>query len=211
MIEFGTLYHNCSISELLQKLKSYFSSHQQIYSHAEMPEHGPSIRVINATEIKSLTLQKYLAQRRIPLVLAEQNCRQVEYNLNGNIFTAIAFKNNAGGYELRSQNFKGSASPKDVSFIDNGAKEVAVLEGFFDFLSLLKINQTNQQILTNFLVLNSLAFFEKSRSIIEKHETINLYLDRDDAGIKCTQKALEWDQKYIDRSDLYKDFKDLNE
>ena len=162
-----------------------------------MPEKDTSIRVIKVGEIISLTLQNYLAQRGIPLELAKQYCKQVEYDLNGNIFTAIGFKNNAGGYELRSQYFKGSASPKDVSFIDNGAKEVAVLEGFFDFLSLLVINQKSQQGLTNFLVLNSLSFLEKSRTIMDKHELVNLYLDRDNAGIKCTQKALEWDQNTL--------------
>lgn len=131
IIEFGTLYYNCSISELLQKLKRYFSSHQQLSFHVGLPEKNSSIRVIKVGEINSLALQNYLAQRRIPIKLAEQNCKQIEYDLNGNLFTAIGFKNNADGYELRSQYFKGSASPKDVSFIDSSAKELAVLEGFF--------------------------------------------------------------------------------
>ena len=65
--------------------------------------------------------------------------------------------------------------------------------------------------LTNFLVLNSLSFFENSRQLMEKHRKINLYLDRDEAGIKNTQAALKWDKKYIDRSHLYKNYKDLNE
>lgn len=46
---------------------------------------------------------------------------------------------------------------------------------------------------------------------MEKHEKINLYLDRDTAGINSTQTALKWDVKYIDKSDLYKNHKDLND
>lgn len=46
---------------------------------------------------------------------------------------------------------------------------------------------------------------------MEKHESIHLYLDRDNAGIMSTQKALEWNQKYVDRSHFYKNYKDLNE
>ena len=45
---------------------------------------------------------------------------------------------------------------------------------------------------------------------MEKHESIHLYLDRDNAGIMCTQKALKWNQKYVHRSHLYKNHKDLN-
>lgn len=48
--------------------------------------------------------------------------------------------------------------------------------------------------------------------LMEKHERVNLYLDRDTGGIKCTSEALQSDSiKYIDQSFLYKQKKDLNE
>jgi len=46
---------------------------------------------------------------------------------------------------------------------------------------------------------------------MEENQKINLYLDRDEAGIKYTQAALKWNQKYVDRSHLYKNHKDLND
>ncbi len=46
---------------------------------------------------------------------------------------------------------------------------------------------------------------------MEKNDLINLYLDRDNAGFKCTQNALGWNKKYNDQSHLYKNHKDLNE
>jgi hypothetical protein len=47
---------------------------------------------------------------------------------------------------------------------------------------------------------------------MEKHGEIQLFLDRDPAGKKLTQLALHWDKlKYVDRSNLYQDRKDLNE
>jgi hypothetical protein len=65
---------------------------------------------------------------------------------------------------------------------------------------------------TNFLILNSLAFFYKSREVMDKHEQVNLYLDRNKTGIACTLQALSWDNsKYIDRSQLYGHEQDLNE
>lgn len=46
---------------------------------------------------------------------------------------------------------------------------------------------------------------------MEKNDSINLFLDRDNAGFKCTQYALGWNKKYIDQSHLYKNHKDLND
>jgi len=112
---------------------------------------------------------------------------------------------------LENEHFKGSSSPKDVTQITNSeAKDIAVFEGFFSFLS-YQIFHLNNPHLTNFLVLNSLSFFEKSRQLMENKEKIHLYLDRDEAGMKHTNEALKWDKRYIDQSHLYKNYKDLND
>ena len=133
-------------------------------------------------------------------------------------YTAIGFQNNAGGYELRNQYFKGSSSPKDVTFFDNQQQQLAVFEGFFNFLSFQTIRENKSQSLTNlpdrqvnFLVLNSLSFFEKSKEKMEEHPQIHLFLDRDKAGINCTELAMKSSGKYIDQSARYKQFKDLND
>ena len=65
--------------------------------------------------------------------------------------------------------------------------------------------------LTNFLVLNSLSFFEKARPVMEQHERIYLLLDNDAAGKNCTKRALGLSYKYNDLSDRYQQGKDINE
>ena len=67
-------------------------------------------------------------------------------------------------------------------------KDIAVFEGFFSLLSYQTLKQESPA-LTNYLVLNSLSFFEKSRSLMEKNGAINLYLDQDTAGKTSTQKG----------------------
>jgi hypothetical protein len=86
-----------------------------------------------------------------------------------------------------------------------------VFEGMFSFLSFQTLEQNNPIPLTNFLILNSLSFFEKSRVVMEQHQQINLYLDRDSAGLKHLQNALNWSKKYTDQSLLYQHHKDLND
>lgn len=65
--------------------------------------------------------------------------------------------------------------------------------------------------MTNFLVLNSLFFFEKSLQVMEKHERVHLFLDNDDAGKKYISLALKASDKFHNESKLYIGYKDLNE
>jgi hypothetical protein len=176
--------------------------------------------VVDDREIVSQKLIEYLKEKReISLVIARRFCREVDFVLYDKKHTAIGFKNSAGGYELRNEYFKGSSSPKDVTIMENDhSNKCSVFEGFFSFLSfqmlLEKDKKTSLQLpneQTNFLILNSLSFLEKSRNLIENHEQIHLYLDQDKAGIQATQHALKWSIKYIDKSHLYKHSKDLND
>ncbi|MEI9911587.1 MAG: toprim domain-containing protein [Bacteroidota bacterium] len=89
-------------------------------------------------------------------------------------------------------------------------KSWSYLKGFFNFLSHQTINQNQQSSSANILVLNSTSFFEKSREIMDRHESIRLFLDRDKGGQKCTSQALSWGKKYKDESFLYNGYNDLN-
>jgi len=136
----------------------------------------------------------------------------VDFELYGKKQTAIGFPNNAGGYELRSPHFKGCSSPKTITTFRNGSNQLTVLEGFFDFLSYQVIAAEQPQGATDFLILNSLAFFHRSREVMDQYQTVNLYLDRNKMGMACTQTALQWNsKKYTDRSSLYRNGQDLNQ
>ena len=220
IIDFGILYHQCSIPEFIQKLSQPFSFHrqtltvQQPHTNTQIQQEAlePKIKVIAAKPLTNPVLCRYLSERKVPLEIAKKYCKEVHFELNGRQNFAIGFENKSGGFELRNSVFKGSSSPKDVTQIQvSQAKKIAVFEGFFSFLSYQTIHQKSAARLTNFLVLNSLSFFKKSRQLMEENQKINLYLDRDAAGITCTQNALKWDIKYIDKSNLYKNHKDLND
>ncbi len=210
-IDFGILFHHCTVKELLEKLNSNFSFHQQrLIPQPGLPEE--SLIKINAEKnLSSLSLLRYVRQRRIAESIARKYCREVIFSLHDKKYTAIGFKNDEGGYELRNQWFKGSSSPKAITSIENHSKELEVFEGFFNFLSHQTIHQHQTVSPTNIIVLNSTSFFERSRAVMEAHETIRLFLDRDKTGQKCTAEALGWSNKYKDESNLYKGYNDLNE
>ena len=226
IIDFGILYHNCSIKEFLIKMENSFSFHRQILT-VQQPLINtqkilkealePKIKVIAAKPLANPILCRYLDDRKIPIDIAKKYCREVDFELYTKKYYAIGFENKSGGFELRNQYFKGSSSPKDFTIINQhpDSKSIAVFEGFFSFLSYQTLNQNKALILpdrqTGFLILNSLSLVEKSRNLMEKNQKIYLYLDRDEAGIKHTKEAMKRDIKYVDRSHLYKNDKDLND
>ena len=212
-IDFAILYHHCSVHEFLEKLKNNSSFHQSHIGGFNHPEERKEskILIVDQREISSLSLQRYLLERRILPDVAREFCKQVTYRVNDKEYYSIGFKNDAGGYELRNSFYKCSSSPKDVTSFNNGSIEATIFEGFFDFLSFISIHKNSQPIVTDFVVLNSLSFFEKARPFMEQHKAINLYLDRDTTGQNYTRYALSLSSKYKDESHLYKHYKDLND
>ena len=223
LIEFGKLFYKCGVKELLEKLSDKNNISISFHPHVAGEKKKVSgddgkIMVTDSRIISDPSLRKYLHERNIPVAIANRFCSEVDFELYNKKHTAIGFKNDAGGYELRSNYFKGSSSPKDITLIKNGDENLHVFEGFFDFLSFQSIQLGVKKLLLplpkmhgNFLILNSLSFFERSRDVMEKHNAIHLYLDRDTSGIKNTKLALSWSEKYHDESIKYSKCKDLNE
>ncbi|MEO6844595.1 MAG: toprim domain-containing protein [Ginsengibacter sp.] len=216
LVDLGILLHDCSVQEFLEKLNTQrdsFSFHQQkmpLQKSDEIVEN--KIKLIAVNPLTDPILCQYLETRNIPAEIAKNYCRQITY-LNGQKqFYAIGFKNNSGGFELRSPNFKSTVSPKDFTFLNTQKWDaVAVFEGFIDFLSMIASGKQMLPELTNFLVLNSLSFFEKARPAMEQHERIYLLLDNDTAGKNCAKRALCLSHKYNDLSYKYHEEKDINE
>lgn len=73
--------------------------------------------------------------------LASKYCHEVSFTQNDKYYKAIGFENSAGGYELMNEYFKGSSSPKYVTYLDNNANNISVFEGFFDLLSYQSIHR----------------------------------------------------------------------
>jgi len=217
-VDFAKQFFNCNTSEALSKIEakqlntaSSFHSQKKQTEITDLSEDN-AIRILSVKDsITDLELSRYLKQRRIPLSIAEIFCKQIAYRSGKYQYAAIGFKNSAGGYELRSANFKGSSSPKYVTYFNNKANSISVFEGFFDFLTWQSICQNKELPKTNLLVLNSVSFFTRSLLLIEKHEKIHSYLDQDKRGRECTQLLQQRNRNVTDESKLYKGCKDLNE
>ncbi|MDP3667430.1 MAG: toprim domain-containing protein, partial [Sediminibacterium sp.] len=222
LVDFGILFHRCSISELLQKLGQQtplsFQNPKPLDHPASLPSAGEKGKIIvidTRQNIKLSVLKEYLEYRRVPLDIANRFCKEVDFLLYDRKYTVIGFQNIAGGFELRSAHFKGSSSPKDVTELGQDlSKKIIVFEGFMDFLSYQAIHlakfimRLEQQ--SNFLILNSIGFLEKMKPKLEQYPSIHLYMDRDKKGKEVTKDALVLSDKYRDESLTYENYKDLN-
>lgn len=212
LITFGLLYYNCSINELMQNLNDTFSFQKPIIQHANEASKGtPKIQILKEEPLASSSLLNYLEQRRIPIEIAQQFCVEIRYALNKNTYYGIGFKNDLGGFEIRNPYFKTSSSPKGITSFDNGSHEVVVFEGFIDFLSYKAMNKNLPENSQDFVILNSVSFFERARPFMENHQSIRLFLDRDATGQNYTSRALSLSTKYTDESKLYQHYKDFND
>lgn len=211
LVDFGMVYFNCSSSNFLQRLNGKFFLHQpvKIVSTKEIREN--KLTVLGDFILSSSHLINYLAKRKIPYDIADEYCREVRYQMSDKVYYGIGFKTDSGSFEIRNPFLKSASSPKNITTFKNGADEVAVFEGFFDFLS-YQVYAVKQSLTpTDFIVLNSLSFFEKSRPVMESYNQVKLYLDNDKAGQNCSSYALSLSNKYKDESGLYKNYKDLND
>ena len=85
----------------------------------EVPNPQPALRILSDAPLRHPALLGYLASRGIVPGIAAAYCREVRYQVRNRCFFAIGFRNDCGGWELRSERFKGSSSPKQITTIDH--------------------------------------------------------------------------------------------
>jgi len=210
LVDLGIALFDCGVAEFLGKLTASVSFHKPPQLPFVQVETTTAITIIEVKPIQSPALFAYLRSRKISIEIALEYCREVQYSIGTKSFYALGFQNDAGGYELRSKYFKGSSSPKDLRLIKNGFDRLCVFEGFFDFLSFLTLTKSHQMN-ADYLVLNSLSFFEKAILLSTEYAIKRMCLDRDKAGQNCSLQAIALNKDFIDESKLYKGYKDLND
>ncbi len=169
-----------------------------------------NIEIIKVQEIMHPALVQYLKLRGIELDIAKKYCKEVWYQYKTSEFFAIGLKNNKGGWELRNKIFKNSRSPKSYTYIQNNKKQLIILEGMFDLLSLATLGG-NLLKTSDILVLNSISFINDIEKHISKYALVHLYLDNDISGQKAAQYLIDKYKHVIDKSSSYKNYKDLND
>lgn len=185
-------------------------------SDGKLPQ-ATAFQNLRLQALASIPLLSYLSKRGIDMETARQECRETHYTCHGKSYYAIAFPNEAGGYEIRNPYYKGCIAPKAVSLISQGQSDsVCLFEGFMDYLSFLTLRKRVRLSVpcygADLLVLNSVNNLPKALPRLKAYKHIYCYLDNDDAGRRVVDMLRELKGDAVhDMMKAYPLYKDLND
>lgn len=163
----------------------------------QKPEIEQKIVVKKVSEISHDALIQYIQGRGIDLQDIAPFGREVLWQNKGKRYFAVGFPNESGGWVLRSSIFKGNILGGGISIQVLGtAKSIKVFEGWFDFLSYLKLSGA-----TDFkaIILNSTANLSMRLmlDILKERQKVELYLDNDATGETYTKGFIKFAQLFL--------------
>ena len=202
----------CGMAEAIQRLRKGTAEEVPFQPLPTARREDSSLRILGVGEIRHPALIGYLRERGIDPAVAGALCREVHYAVGERRFFAIGFRNDAGGWELRSPQFKGSSTPKSITTFDRHGDTALLFEGFFDLLSYLTL-QHEPTPTADTAVLNSVVNLPRALPFLARHATILAFLDNNEAGrlaLERLRSALAG-ATVIDRAESYRVHKDLNE
>ncbi|SNB06294.1 toprim domain-containing protein [Flavobacterium psychrophilum] len=210
VIDFVIQKFGFSVSEALEYLKkfddfSFFS--KQIFETSEEKNEIDHIEKI--IPVQHPALIQYLKSRGITNYENIVNLKEIHYSIKEKKYFALGFRNNSGGFEIRSKYAKICLGKKDISHVKNKQETLKIFEGFFDALSFFQKQKNYES--SDYLILNSAALLNKNLSILKDYKAIELYLDNDSAGDKYTNVVIENFENAVDCRAIFKGFKDYNE
>ena len=203
-----TLQH-CTMNEAIEFLiGSKQIVHQDFSFGGERKTSKHKLEIISVQSLTNPYLLRYIAEREIPLSIANRFCSEIRYNNTNRTYYAIGFANDALGWEIRNMYFKGCIAPKAVTTIKRGADRLQIFEGFMDFLSWQTLNPSST---CDTIVLNSLALLPRIQEKIKSYKQVEGFLDNDDAGRKSFAVLKQMLPQIVDGAVRYREHKDLNE
>lgn len=214
VIDFVMAYKRCEVAEAFAIIRS-----KKITSVAPLLAAVPVVYNNNPVELRSIkslqntVLVGFLKNRGLDIEIAKNYVNEIYYRRADRNYFTVGMKNDSGGYEIRTDKFKGCILSKDLTTIKNGFDTVSIFEGFIDFLSLLTIRKI-AQLKSDVIILHSTSQINKviSKLSNSNYNKAYAFLDNDEAGglaftkLKNSNEIEVKDMRY-----LYDGYKDLND
>ena len=225
----GVLSH---LTELILAGRLEISSYSNEYETRQKKEGAgvsgesaspPTTAVLSLCPIRHPALVGYLRERGIPMGIAGYFCREIRYRdlYSGREYFGISFRNDLGGYEVRSRYGKRCVGGKSHTFLPNlKGKETTsccIFEGFFDLMSYFALEGGEfcvrfEKCHPDLFVLNSVSTLGAVIPLLARYTSIYIFFDNDSAGETASNTAASvYGNRVKNMSFLYAPLKDLNE
>jgi len=118
---------NCNVKEALSILEGNISvssvhRNRQI-SLLKDNTSSQKQEILRVTILSNIALLDYIKSRNIDIVIAKKYLLEIYYRYDKKNYFALAFKNDSGGYEIRSKYFKGTIGTKNITTIKGKEKQ----------------------------------------------------------------------------------------
>ena len=172
---------NCDKSQATRLLGNGEISPITSLAPASVAPTVPALRILAHTPLQHAALIGYLRERGINPLIAAAYCRQVRYEINGKSYFAIGFRNDAGGWELRSERFKGGSSPKYITTL-KGCNATNDMNAVIDSSAINATNDVNA--ITDCPAIGAIASFhagndpmacESDRAMSASHASVMVF------------------------------------
>jgi hypothetical protein len=189
IIEAVQVFENKTFLQSVERLAG--SPPERIIAPKQKPRVVPKIEVESVGGVTHQALKDYIRSRGLEPEEIAEFAKEVHWRNKGKSYFAVGFPNESGGWVLRSSIFKGNILGGGISIQVLGNPErIKVFEGWFDFLSYLKLS-----VATDFkaIILNSTAnlSFRLMLDILKENEVVDLYLDNDHTGEVYTENFIK--------------------
>ena len=194
IIEAVQVFENKTFPQSVQRLAGSIPT--SIITPKKKAKTDSKIEVEGVTKISHPALINYIKSRGLEPDEIATFAKEVHWKNKGKSYFAVGFPNESGGWVLRSSIFKGNILGGGISIqIIGKPKRIKVFEGWFDFLSYLKLSEASNFKAT---ILNSTSnlSFRLMLDILNENEVVDLYLDNDATGEKYTNSFFKIAQLY---------------
>jgi hypothetical protein len=209
--DFMKKYLNTSVNGVLiwAENQNFSSFQNQQIPDQKFENSGKNYEILEMKDIQHPALLEYLESRKVEN--QTEFLKEIHYKINDKNYFGIGFKNDSGGYEIRSKYSKICLGKKDISTVKNDSKLLRIFEGFFDFLSFKNVEKSLEKEPSDYIILNSVSMISNIAKSLDQYENIELYFDNDVVGNRAVEMIKNESKNAEDRRVLYSDFKDLNE
>jgi hypothetical protein len=224
IIDLATLLYQTSVKDALGRINSLFDGSNPeplIIRNENRPDYSeyPKRHVILKVNPlgHNMAIASYLQERGIyEEAVKSGRIKEIYYeyiNAEGERrrYFGAGWKNESGGYDVRSKYSKICINRKDVLVMKGHTGKVNIFEGMMNFLSALKEKEASLHD-TNF-ILNTLGLHRKGIIYIKdvQPNEVNLFLDHGEGGDKYTKLFMEEIPIATDKRGLYDGYGDYNE
>jgi hypothetical protein len=194
MADLAVKLYDCTIGELAARLKAAVPLVSHNHSEKGPPDQ-PAITIEQTYPIRSSFLQRFLW----------------ECTRENRLLHALAFHNDAGGFELFDKYRQYRVPASGPTLISNHSGKIAVFRHVLDLLTFATIFPGPVEEYPDFLVLNAPVPFQAVRQTIEHYQSAHLFLPNYPAAVIFCNQASSNLPHCEDHRRLYEGYPMLND